>query len=292
MLQQRPRTDGDASMRRSDEDHYVFDNAGTQTPSRFSALASIFDPGSIRCLTQLGLGQGWSCLEAGSGGGSIASWLCDRVGPNGRVVATDIDTRFLETLNKSNLEVRRHDIVSNPLPEAAFDLVHTRLVLMHLPGREKALGKLVAALRPGGWLMAEEFDSLSVRPDPDVNPAEVSLKTFAVMQRVMIDRGVDLRYGRALVGRLRAHGLAHVASEGRTFMWHGGSPATEMYRANIEQLRGPMIESGLITQKEIDRDLARMDDENFLVPSPIMWAAWGRKPVSDLPAALPLASGR
>src|SRR5271154_3035731 len=83
---------------------YAFENSGTQTAARFSALADIFDPGTIRHLTEIGVGSGWHCLEVGAGGGSIATWLCDRVGGNGRVLATDIDTRFLETLNRSNLE--------------------------------------------------------------------------------------------------------------------------------------------------------------------------------------------
>jgi len=35
----------------------------------------------------------------GGGTGSIASWLCKYVGVKGGVVVTDIDTRFLDTLN-------------------------------------------------------------------------------------------------------------------------------------------------------------------------------------------------
>ena len=107
---------------------YTFENSGTQVATRFSALADIFDPGTIRHLTEIGVDSGWHCLEIGAGGGSIATWLCDRVGGKGQVLATDIDTRFLEALNRSNLEVSRHDIASDPLPQAKFDLVHFRLV--------------------------------------------------------------------------------------------------------------------------------------------------------------------
>src|SRR5262245_6230837 len=101
--------------------HYTFDNSGAQAAARFTALATIFDPGTIRHLEEIGVDKGWSCLEVGAGGGSIAEWLCDQVGSTGQVVATDIDTRFLETLGKCNLDVRRHDIGSAPLPQAAFD---------------------------------------------------------------------------------------------------------------------------------------------------------------------------
>jgi SAM-dependent methyltransferase len=268
-----------AATPRSDES-YVFDNAGAQAGTRFSALAAIFDPGTIRHLTARGVSDGWHCLEVGAGGGSIATWLCERVGPAGHVVATDIDPRFLEGLRRPNLEVRRHDVASDPLPEGVFDLAHARLVLVHLPDRERALARILAALKPGGWLVIEEFDSLSMRPDSGINPDEVLLKTFIAMQHVMMERGVNLRYGRFLAGRLRARGLVDVDAEGRTFMWQGGSAGADLMRANFEQLRDAMVVSGTVTSDELDRDLHRLDDARFLAPSPIMWTTWGRRPLT------------
>lgn len=52
-----------------------------------------------------------------------------------------------------------HDIVKDPLPAHSFDLIHARLVLAHLPARDQVLPRLVASLRPGGWLVVEDFDS-------------------------------------------------------------------------------------------------------------------------------------
>ncbi len=51
------------------------------------------------------------------------------------------------------------------LPTAQFDLIHARLVLIHIPAREAVLERLVTALRPGGWLVIEDFDVLSLVPD-------------------------------------------------------------------------------------------------------------------------------
>jgi len=137
----------------------------------------------------------------GGGGGSIAAWLSQRVGSRGRVVVNDINTRFLETLHQPNLEVRRHNIVTNALPEASFDLVHARLVLMHLPEREAVLTRLVAALKPGGWLVDEEFDALALRADPELISSEEVLKSVTAFHRVLTQRGVDLRFGRQLFTR-------------------------------------------------------------------------------------------
>jgi SAM-dependent methyltransferase len=218
---------------------YIFDNASEQAAARFNALSEIFDPGTLQHLRDRGVDQGWHCLEVGGGNGSIATWLSPRVGSAGRVLVTDIDTRFLETVNLANVEVRKHNIVTDALPEDGFDLVHSRLVLLHLPEREKALQRMIAALRPGGWLVDEEFDSASMLADPVANPSELFSKTHLAMLRLMDERGVERRYGSLLLGRLRAHGLIAVGAEARVFMWHGGSAGASLLRANFEQLRAP-----------------------------------------------------
>ncbi|MGH3773082.1 MAG: class I SAM-dependent methyltransferase [Pseudonocardiaceae bacterium] len=98
----------------------------------------------------IGITHGWSCLEVGAGIGSIARWLAQRVGRTGRVVATDLDTRFFEDAAGANLDVWRHDITRDSLPVTEFDLVHVRWLLDLLPDREASIEKLIAALKPGG----------------------------------------------------------------------------------------------------------------------------------------------
>jgi SAM-dependent methyltransferase len=260
---------------------YALDNAAAQAGDRFAALRAMFDAGTIRHLEERGVARGWHCLEVGGGGGSIAAWLSERVGPTGRVVVTDINTRFLETLRRPNLEVLQHDIVTDPLPEAAFDLIHARLVLMHLPERDAVLSRLAAALKPGGWLLDEEFDVFSSRADPDLNSGEDLLKTVIAMDHVLTGRGVEMRFGRLLFGRLRALGLADVASEARLVMIGSGSVGASLIRANFDQLREAMITGGHLTAEEFERDIKRLEDPDFRTPSPTLWAAWGRRPQQE-----------
>lgn len=47
----------------------------------------------------------------------VSDWLAEKVGPEGLVVASDIDTRFLDRLSLPNLEVRKIDVTSDPLGE-------------------------------------------------------------------------------------------------------------------------------------------------------------------------------
>jgi SAM-dependent methyltransferase len=248
---------------------YLLDNAAPQAPVRFGALSALYDCGTIQHLDNLPVGPGWNCLEVGGGGGSIATWLAARVGNTGRVLVTDLDPRFLDASKFSNMEIRRHDIVTDPLPDAAFDLIHARLVLIHIPEREKVLARLVAALKPGGWIVEEEFDSQSLHCDPLQMPGEVHLKT----------QGVERRWGRLVHGRMRALGLVDVRAEARVSMWFGRSTGASLTRTNFEQLHDALITRGYVTEEEWEEDIARLDDPEFVMPSPIMWTTWGRRPV-------------
>src|SRR5690348_16766904 len=88
---------------------YLLGNRWREQRRRLAALEAWFDPGTIRHLEALGVAPGWRCLEVGAGGGSVARWLADRVSPQGHVLATDLDTCFLDALQSPHLEVRRHN---------------------------------------------------------------------------------------------------------------------------------------------------------------------------------------
>jgi SAM-dependent methyltransferase len=244
---------------------------------RFAALSSLFDGNTRLRLLECGLATGWQCLEVGGGNGSIAGWMGGQVGATGRVVVTDVDTRFLDALPRGNLEVLRHDITRDPMPERTFDLVHARMILIHLPERDEVLKRLAAVLKPGGWLVCEEFDGVSAAADAVESFGEVALKTHAAMHRLNADRLVDGQFGRRLLGRLRGLGLAEVGAEAKMSMVRSGSTMTTLLRASYELRRDAMIGAGYITAREFDADLARMEADDFMMPSPIMWTAWGRR---------------
>ena len=260
---------------------YIFDNHDEMAQTRYRELSTLYDAQTIRHLEQRGIKEGWSCLEIGGGGGSIAAWLCNRVGNHGYVLATDIEPLFLQRLPFANLEVRRHDIRYEGLPKEEFDLVHARLVLMHLPGRELALQRMIESLKPGGWIVVEEFDNLSILPNSNVNPGEEELKVINVALRVLTARGIELRYGRWLPRQLRQLGLRNISAEASVSVWHGDSPGTRLYKLSFEELADPILRSGLISAAEFETDLRRLDEREFVMPSPMMWTAWGRFGVGE-----------
>jgi SAM-dependent methyltransferase len=259
---------------------YLLDNAWRQQRQRLAGLEAWFDPGTIRHLEALGVGAGWRCLEVGGGGGSIAEWFCRRVGPAGHVLATDLDTRFLDALHLPNLEVRHHNILTDVLPESAFDLVHARFVVEHLRERLPALRQMQGALRPGGWLLIEDTDSSSwlAAPTADAEAAALFDRWAAAYIQLCRDAGADANAGRRLYGELHALGLAEIGAEGRVFMVRGGSPNAEVWRLTAEQVRERIVDCGLLTAREMERLLALMANPEFIWMEALVMAAWGRQP--------------
>jgi ubiquinone/menaquinone biosynthesis C-methylase UbiE len=265
--------------------NYIFDNAAPQASQRFASLETLYDPWTIRHLEATGIGSGWQCWEIGAGGGSIARWLGEHCGPTGHVLVTDIDPRFLvelAPLDHAPLSIQRHDIGSDPLPTEPFDLIHARLVLIHVPAREQALERLMTALKPGGWLVIEDFDvALLDCTYPTTNPTAAALfqKMRAAQDRLMAARSGELAltWGRSLYRRLRTHGLVNVGMEGYLTLREGRSPGAQLMRANFEQIREEAINAGFVTNEEVTQMLTLLDDPDFAVSSSVMFTAWGRR---------------
>lgn len=137
---------------------YAFPHSADDEARRLELFQQRLDPLTIRRLERLGIGRGARCLEIGGGRGSIAVWLSDCVGRDGRVTVTDLQPGFLDAIDASNVEVLRHDVRVDMFPERSFDLIHARVVLMHIPDDPDILYRLVSWLCPGGWLLLEEPD--------------------------------------------------------------------------------------------------------------------------------------
>ena len=250
---------------------YVFDNAWTQTARRLELLEQLFDLGTTERLGALGVGPGWHCLEVGAGSGSVARWLSKQVGPGGTVVATDIDTRLLEPFQGGNLHVVRHDVVTDPLPEGDFDLVHTRGVLLHIPAREQVIDRLIAALRPGGSLLLEEADFYSAFASPS-SPIRQAWQTLT---RGCAAAGMAAEWARELPGLLDARGLIDVSAEVEAPMSRGGTPLAEVTRITFvqawEQFGEPL--------NELDAIVAALSDPRQWFSVPALIVVRARKPL-------------
>ncbi|WP_225809158.1 methyltransferase domain-containing protein [Streptomyces spinosus] len=259
-------------------DGYLLDNRQNEAGERFDAFTALFDPTTFRHIEGLGIGPGWRCWEVGAGGPSVASWLAGKVGPAGRVVATDIDTSRLTAADRPPVEIRVHDVGAEEPPGEGFDLVHARLVLVHVPDRERALRNMVKALRPGGRLLIEDADpALQPLTCPDEYGPEQRLanRLRQGFRKLLADRGADLSYGRRLPRLLREAGLRGVEADA---YFPVASPAcTALEAATVRQIRGRLVAAGLATDAEIDEHLANVETGTMDLATAQMISAWGHK---------------
>jgi SAM-dependent methyltransferase len=250
---------------------YVYDQGFSEERARLRGIESLWDPGSQALLDGLGIGEGWRCLEVGAGGGSLVRWMAGR---GATVVAIDIDTRFIEPLACDTIEVGRVDIRTDALPQRDYDLVHARLVLEHLSERRQVLSRLAATLRPGGWLVVEDYDWTGFGfedPDPLSERAGEAVLTF------MRQAGFEPYYGRRVVDDMAGIGLADIRGEGRTRVIDSSSPGFDFFRLSFESLRNAVVEAGLLSAEDADAAAARFSESRRLL-TPVMMAGIGRRP--------------
>jgi SAM-dependent methyltransferase len=254
---------------------YAFENAIPGQLERLRTLEALLDPGTFRQLESVQ--PGWQCLEVGAGGGSIATWLCDRVGPQGSVLATDLDVTPLRDLSRPNLEICVHDVLADDLPAERFDLIHMRLLLAWLADPAVALQRMIAALKPGGLLVAEEMDFGAVAPDPHMDDAACELFARVALSHdatLAARSGFDAYYGRRVAGDFADAGLVDVRGEGRAAMWRGGEAGGRIWKLTVSQLRDDMVD---LSSDEVDHALELFDDRRFSSLSPVVMAASGRR---------------
>ena len=265
------------------EERYIHSSEKDEVElDRLRIQEGIYDPNTTRRLEIIGVAKGWKCLEVGAGTGSVAQWLSQRVGPTGKVIATDIDLRFLTHVSGPNLEVRRHDITKDSLETGYYDLAHCRLLLSHLPEPEKALRTMADTLRPGGWLVIEDHDHGSVFSidvtDPSATPFATAIRAlFGLAWKTGMRP--DPYFGRRLRGLMEGLGFSDVGQNGWTRMYRGGEPVMRFWSVSLQAGAKVLIANGLATQVQLDSALSRFTDPTFNMVGSTMFAAWRRKPV-------------
>ena len=256
---------------------YAFDNATEHSSEQHRCLSAAYDPVTLERLAATGVRDGWRCLEVGAGGGSVAHWLTARVAPRGSVLATDVDPRHIAPL--PGLTVLAHDVTKDPLPQDTFDLVVARLVLQHLSDRHTVLNKLVRALRPGGVLQIDEFDTSYEPPllAPDEEAAELYTAFLRAKSAALRASGGDPCWGRRVPAALRAAGLVDLDVQPHIDVRHSGSASLQLQLHHTRHLHDRLLAQGM-TADRLERVRALMKDPSFRAASSILYSTQGRRP--------------
>ncbi len=152
----------------------------------------------LTALDRLGLREGWRCVDVGAGGGDVSVALAEVVGRDGRIYAVDRDPSARDLVAEAAaahsqvvaITQRAEELL---LPEPV-DLAFCRFLLMHVVDPLVVLRRMGEAVRPGGWVVAQEPVTSAGRVGgrplsmPDARHPDVG----ALLPRLALDAGLEL----------------------------------------------------------------------------------------------------
>lgn len=200
-----------AKAQEANPDGYVH----ARDPSEYQRLrdqAQLWQRATEEVLDRVGLTPGMSCLDVGAGPGAVMRLMANRVGPQGRVTGIDIDRQLgaqaladLRAQGGAHFELIGANVLKlDTVPGAPFDLTFCRLFLMHMQDPVAALEKMLFWTKPGGTLVAQEFDFGAIAVEP-LCPAMAEFNRL--FEGVFRGHGRNLRAGRQLPAQFEAAGL-------------------------------------------------------------------------------------
>ncbi|MBA4749239.1 MAG: class I SAM-dependent methyltransferase [Alphaproteobacteria bacterium] len=137
---------------------------GTAGHQRLDLQHDILKENSIKCLTQAGLKPGHVVWDIGCGNGAMLPFLAQTVGGQGHVYALDqrggqldLAKKRVQNAGLTNVIFFQGEIgMLRGLPAQAADLVHMRLLLMHVKNPRQIIRALLPLLKEGGVVVSQE----------------------------------------------------------------------------------------------------------------------------------------
>jgi SAM-dependent methyltransferase len=245
------------------------------------------------------LRPGMRVLDVGCGSGAITAGIARAVQPGGRVVGLDRDAGLIEralarTDGVPGLAFRTGSVLD--LAERdAYDVVTAARALQWIPDADAAIARMFAAVRPGGLVVALDYDHADLvwRPHP---PGAVR-RLYDAFLAWRADGGLDNRMGTSLPGRFTAAGLVEVRSSRRDETERRGDPefgrGLRVWAVVFEDLGPELVRSGRLDEDALANAVREYDlwcDAEATYQAMILRAVEGRRPSSPTSAESSSAS--
>jgi SAM-dependent methyltransferase len=197
---------------------------------RLQLQSRVWEPSGRQVLSRLPAQTGGRVVDVGCGALGWLRILSQRVGPSGQVVGTDIEENllgaarsFLDTDGISNVELVIDDLFDTNLPPRSFDLVHARYMIAPLGRAREQVALHRRLVKPGGWLILEEWDLGSWHYNPPAPAAERLIRLFHE-----IFAGLGGEAGRGLPALLREIGATDIEIDAHVVALEPGHPYLRM----------------------------------------------------------------
>jgi len=251
---------------------------------RLRAIQTVIGPATRRFLETAGLQPGMRVADLGCGIGTVTRLIAEIVGPDGHAIGVDLSTAQLDLARKAaasaqlaNCQFVEASAIETGLPEASFDAVYCRLLLIHLPDPLRGLAEMKRLLKPGGLLVCEDTEVASAFSEP---PSAID-RSGQLMTLLGDRNGTDWNLGRRLYqlvlesgftgANLNVHQAAVTQGDNKRIMeW------------TVAETSPALVQAGIIPAEELERVLIEMQHaaemENLVSFMPRFFQVWARKP--------------
>ena len=240
---------------------------------------------SATLLARVRIRPGSSVIDLGCGPSGILDLLSESVGHRGHVVGVELNPvsvalaiEFAGTHGLANVQVIQHDARRTGLPDASFDLVHTRTLLINVPDPAAVLAEMHRLVRPGGWVAVMEPDSAVSMCHPPLAAWDRLTEVYLAAFRA---DGADPFIGRRLPELLRQADFTDIGAEAKADLIPAGHSRRAIRADLVRSMRPKIIDRGIADEQELDQlDRAvrqHLADPRTLVMPNLYFLAWGRK---------------
>lgn len=244
-----------------------------RNPERQQLLARILEPFTRDVLARFPRLASPRCLDLGCGQGNTTRFLAETLGA-GECIGLEYDQALVEYAsmqpnNPKGVIFQQGDVTRLPFPDASFDVVFCRYLLVHLANPASAMREMMRVVRPGGRAVAYEPDLVLEFSDP-------ASSALALINRVWNGLFPQPNIGRTLVRGFTQAGASHVEGGAMLHLEHDASVLKRMYRLTAEAT-GPLAHAkGILNEFEVREmidGLARLEEDPaaVLVKFPDMW---------------------
>jgi SAM-dependent methyltransferase len=255
---------------------------------RLQQLARDRWPDTAALFEQAGLSPGMRCIDLGCGGGQVTLEIARLVAPGGSVVGVDMDQIKLDLARRAaaerglaNVGFRQLNVRDWDEP-GGYDAVYCRVLLQHLSEPVELLGRMWAAVRPGGVLIVEDADFDGWCCHPPNGGFDFFVRTYSqALQR----SGGDPALGRKLYGGFLAAGIPGPQVSMVQPVWTEGEGKMLAW-STLEATAEAIMSHGLASQDEVVAALTDLEhftaDPQTLISGPRIFQLWSRRH-RDLP---------
>jgi SAM-dependent methyltransferase len=256
---------------------------GLGVRQRMDLLAAVRGPATAQLLDSLSLGAGARCVDVGCGGGHVALEMARRVGPGGSVLGIDLDESLLGLARSTATELDLENVTfrvsaAEDLSETDFDLVFSRLTLMHLRDPEHIVTLMARAIRSGGIVALEDANFAGCFTFPSCASYD---RWVAWYQETVRRSGGDPELGLRLPTLLRSAGLTLLGVRVVQDAFVDGS-LKQLQQMSMSKQRAAVLAAGVASADEYDAAHAEVqefsDDPTTMVAGPRVIQAWGELP--------------